>query len=520
MKAERRFHIFLAVVSVVGAALVWLATSSYGPGLSTDGARYLSTAESIAAGRGIIDYLGLPLINWPPLYPILLAALKLATGLDVLILGQFVNVVAFGAIIYLSGLFFERSLPGSLTFATLATLVVATSLPLLEVSANIASDPLFMVCVLIFLLAAQKYLGGRGRGAWWQMALLAIAACFLRYAGLVLIISGGLIELLAWRKEWRRALLEAAAFGLVASAPIAAWALFHNLPLGGTLLGAHRPSLALTNFLFAFEKMAGWFIPSSLLELVPAILLFAALAAILVAASNRGRRSAWVARLQGSTILPSLIFVFVYGAVLVFAISTSEHQVAGSQRIHAILLPAFLVLLGSSMLDLLPKLPGKLAGLPMRNLLLAGFALWLLIPAYRVQAYVRASLEQGDVSYYNLYNTRTLRESDIVAEIQSMQIGEDKERVYSNNEGAAWFYLRRRIWRLPRFDAELGDDLETVMQTFDGWPAADEQATLIWFERELDYKELVPTPEQMQEFIRLTATFVGRYGNVYLLDVD
>ena len=518
MSSGRKFHLFLAALAVAGSLLVWLATSSYGPGLSTDGARYLSTAESIAAGRGIIDYLGLPLVNWPPLYPIILAGLRLLTGLDVFVLAQAVNILAFGATIYLGGLFFQRSLPGNRTFGVVASLALATSLPLVEVSANAASDALFLVCVLLFLLAAQDYLRERARRSWWQMATLAIAACFLRYAGLALVITGALLVLWAWRKRLRRGGVEATAFGLVAGAPIAAWALVHNLPANGTLLGAHLPSIPLTNFLITFEKMAGWFLPGSLLNQALGILLFALLTLALLAASNRQRRAAWAVRLQTAALLPSLGFVLVYGAVLVFSISTSEHQGPGSQRIHAMLLPAFLALLGSAITELAPRLPKKAAGLPVRSLLLAAFALWLILPLYRLQVYVKASMQNGDVSFYNLYNTRTLRESDIVAHIQARQFGED-ERVYSNNEGAAWFYLRRRIYSLPRTETEEGEDLADVMRSFGGWPAAGEAAMLIWFERELDYKELVPTPEEMQAFISLTITFAGRYGDVYLMEV-
>jgi hypothetical protein len=291
------------------------------------------------------------------------------------------------------------------------------------------------------------------------------------------------------------------------------------MPGNGTLLGSHRGAVALTNFLVVFQKMAGWFLPLSWLGRVAAFAAFVLMAAGVAALSNRARRKAWPKRMATSALAPSWVFLLVYGAVLVFSLSTSEHQVPGSQRIHAVLLPVFLVLASSALIDLLPKLPKRIAGVQVRTVLLAGFAVWLLLPVFRVQSYIRASLANGDVSYYNLYNTRTLRESDIVAQIRATEFGPD-EKVYSNNEGAAWFYLRRRIWRLPRYDAEAGEDLVTAMATFDGWPEAAEDATLIWFERELDYKELVPTPEQMAEFIRLTPTFTGRFGDIYLMDVE
>lgn len=530
MKTQKRFRIFLAAISILGSLFVYLATNHYGPGLSTDGARYLSTAENIAAGKGIIDYLGLPLINWPPLYPLILAAFHRLTGVDVFVIGQIINILAFGAIVRLSGIFFERSLPKNYTFATLASLILVTSLPLIEVSANIASDPLFMLCVLLFLLAAQVYVRRRARRAWGQMALLAIAACFLRYAGLALVASGALIVLLARiktnpllrakrnnRTAIQKAVFNAAVFGLAAGAPIAAWAVLFNYRLTGSLLGSHLPSEPWGLFAAWVEKTAHWFVPGTILNIVPPLILLALLILVLALRSTRGRWKDWLRRVLDATVLPSAVFFVVYGLMLVFAISYPEHHPLGSQRIHAVLLPALLVLAAVTAQEFLPRLPRKPRFL--RSLALGFFALWLLFPLYRVATYVRASLENGDVSYYNLYNTRTLRESDIVAHIRSLQLSDD-EKVYSNNEGAAWFYLRRRIYRLPRYDPELGEELAEVMRTFAGWPAADETATLIWFKRDLDYKETVPTPEQMQAYIRLTPTFTGRYGIVYLMDVE
>jgi hypothetical protein len=515
MIEHKRFYLFLTMISIAGSVAVWLATSAYGPGLSTDGARYLSTAESLAAGRGIIDYLGLPLVNWPPLYPLVLAGLHLLTGIDVFVLGQVVNIIAFGAIIALSGLLFERSLPSRNTFAYAATLVVATSLPLIEVSANIASDPLFIVTVLLFLLAAQRYIPGRARRQWWQMVVLAVAASFLRYAGLAVIICGGLVCLWAWRHSWRRALPEAAGFGLAAGLPIGLFAVLHNLP-NGTLLGAHRGSDYLINFLFAFDKVVGWFVPSTAIQYLPGIAIFSAVVIALLLLSSAARRRGWLRQLQADAVMPNVIFTLVYGAMMVFTISTSEHEVLGSQRLHAVLLPSALVLLGVALQELLPA---KIGSLQLRTALFVAFALWLIIPLFRVQAYVRTSLGEGEASFYNLYNTRTLRESDIVTYIQSPDF-QPEGRLYSNNEAAAWFYLRERIYRLPRYDTEAGETLEAALLDFNGWPSTDENATLIWFERELDYKDMVPTPDEMQSFLRLTAIFTGRHGDVYLMDLE
>jgi hypothetical protein len=514
LNEQTRYRIFLALLAVLGSALVWLATSRFGPGLSTDGARYLSTAENIAAGHGIIDYLGLPLVNWPPLYPILLAGISLLTGLDVFIAAQVLNILVFGAIIFLGGIFFERSLPGNWTFAVIATMILASSLPLLEVSANVASDPLFLLSVLLFLLTAQDYIKSPTRNRWILLATIAVLACFLRYAGLALVFSGIAIVFLTWRSNWRKATTEAVAFSFLAGIPIAAWALFHNLPATGTLLGAHRPSDPIGLFVVFIEKIASWFLPESLLRLIPALLIAALMFVILLATSSRAKWSTWVRRVMDAEIFPSAIFFAIYSAMLIFAISYSEHRVPGSQRIHVIILPTLLVLAAVTFHTFAPK-----TNPTWRKLFLATFAVWMIFPLYRVTTYVAASMQQGDVSYYNLYNTKSLRESDFVAELAKSEIGPNT-KVYSNNEAAAWFFLRRRIYRLPRFNVESGDNLASAIQEFDGWPGEDETAILIWFKRELDYKEEVPTPEQLQDYIRLVPTFTGRNGIIYLMDVD
>jgi hypothetical protein len=374
-----------------------------------------------------------------------------------------------------------------------------------------------MVCVLAWLLAGQRYAQSRTRRDWWLLAALATAACYLRYAGAALVMAGALLVFAAWRPQWRKELIEAVGYGLASGAPIGAWALLHNYRLTGSLLGDHLPSEPIGLFVAAVEKVATWFVPGSLLRFVPPLALLGLLLVALALRSNRQRWAAWWQRTLAAPVLPSAAFFLVYGLMMIFTISYPEHRVLSSQRLHAVLLPSLLVLAAVTAQELLPRLPRK----PKiwRNMLLAAFALWLLFPLYRVGVYVLASRENGDVSYYNLYNTRTLRESDIVAHMQGLDIPAT-ERVYSNNEGAAWFYLRRQIYRLPRYDAEAGESLEAAMGGFEGWPAADETATLIWFKRELDYKELVPTPEAMQEFIRLTPTFSGRYGIIYLMDVD
>jgi hypothetical protein len=78
--SKNKFWLFLFFLSAIGIILCWAATFRYGAGVAADSTKYLSVAESLLAGEGLRDHLGLPLLAWPPLYPILLAGLSLLTG--------------------------------------------------------------------------------------------------------------------------------------------------------------------------------------------------------------------------------------------------------------------------------------------------------------------------------------------------------------------------------------------------------------------------------------------------------
>ena len=52
------------------------ALMSHGVGISPDAIDYLNTARSVLAGQGLV-IAGLPMTHFPPVYPLLLAAIGL-----------------------------------------------------------------------------------------------------------------------------------------------------------------------------------------------------------------------------------------------------------------------------------------------------------------------------------------------------------------------------------------------------------------------------------------------------------
>ncbi|MGA9397972.1 MAG: hypothetical protein WBV22_06900, partial [Anaerolineaceae bacterium] len=65
---DKRLLVYLIVLSIAGCGIVWLATSSYGSGLSSDAIRIISAGQNFIEGRGLITSSGNALVSWPPMY--------------------------------------------------------------------------------------------------------------------------------------------------------------------------------------------------------------------------------------------------------------------------------------------------------------------------------------------------------------------------------------------------------------------------------------------------------------------
>ena len=171
---------FLLLSAIIGFALVLVSTHLYGAGLSVDSVRYVAVARNLAAGKGFIGIDGSPLIAQPPLYPALLAAIKLLFAIDPLYSANVVNAILFGFIVYLSGLLSLRYLDSSLPNTILSVVLVVVLRPLLDVSKMAWTEPLFILLVLLFFVVMELYLVDGDIKLLISLALIVAAACMTR----------------------------------------------------------------------------------------------------------------------------------------------------------------------------------------------------------------------------------------------------------------------------------------------------------------------------------------------------
>ena len=514
MKRETAFTYYLLFVSLLGMSFAFIVTFRYGAGLSTDGARYLSTADSLLNGNGFIEYLGVPLTQFPPLYSILIAFLSLVTRADVFVVGQYLNIATFGLTIWLSGKFFRKLFPENHLYAYLGAGVFAASVSLLRIASNILSDLLFLVLTIYILMLVTDYIDDPSRKNLLVIGIWCAISPLLRFAGLTHILTMSLIIFILRRKEWIKGMLQAGMFGFLASLPTFSWVYFHNYLQTGILFGKRLPPNALGNFNTTVEKAVHWFIPYSITDRIPEWLILSTLLIIVITGNRSADWKKWWSEIISAKFLPHLVFLFFYINVLVFNVSYSEVRFPFMDRIHIIILPSLMALGFKTVRELFPTYLRSISSKTIQIGVIAGFIIWLAFPFNNLQKYLRSAYYNGEISEYNLYNTREQNESGVREFVQSLHISAE-EKVYSNYEPMAWLYARHAILKLPKGPAiPKKPDTEEVLKNYPNWPGRNGAGYIIWM-KEIGFKEYVLPPDQLISKANIVLLYFSKQGDVY-----
>ncbi len=490
----------------------YLATSTYGPGVTGDGLRYLSTAQNLRAGLGVVDYSLTPLLAWPPLYPLILAL-----GSDVFLFGWVFSLFLYGINIYLAGRLAATLFPGFAPAAALVSLVTLASPSILRLHTSIGPDPLFLMLILTFLLLManwQTTIRSKIGYAAVALHLLAATAGMVKYPGLALALIGGILLFLRyWQVDTVRAIFFSIFFAILSSLPLAAWVILHNFLKYGSFFGERGGGHPFENLTITLEKLLYWFIPYSIVGRTGPFLLLAGLVLLAALCFKPETWKKLLAKISAPAFLPTSLFFVVYFGMMLFLVSYAEHKDYRVDRLHILLFIPVLLLL----LSLFEQ--GEIRWRPKNGpskVLIVSLAVlvWLAYPINNNVKYVRASISNGELAG-NLYNTRALNESDIVKHLQVNPLLENAA-LYSNHEGAVWFFTRRNTLNMPQGPRNEKDNfnLPAILNEYQDWPPAP--GYIIWFDLpELNFKEHVLRPEQLAPLAEIRLIFSGENGSIY-----
>lgn len=460
--------------------------------------------------------IGAPLILWPPLYPLVLAAISKLTTWSTFQAAWYLNVLLYAVNIWLAGwllylIFRRHAWP-----AAVGALIVVLSRSTLRIHANVASEPLFETLMLLFFLTAGSYLQAASPKSVWAMCILAGLASLQRYLGVVLI-GVGLVVVL--RKEgvaglqWRMVPL------LASIAPLAAWIAAHNYPVSGTPFGPRElgAMLPLENISLSLTKIMWWFVPRlsylDWLLLRPWIPL-ACLVAFLVIINRAPAWRAWLEALSGDYVWPAVLFAVLYFFLLAFTVVTADHLDLTSDRYYTVILPVVLAVLFIS-LDTLVLNHIRLDNKHTVYGLAAVTVLWFAYPVYSLQAYLREALVRGEPTNYNIANSANFRELSVVRAAQPILDKDPDAPVYSNYLNIVWFIYHHRVEVLPFEDASLPREqrLVALRQNYPDWP--QDSGYIIWFTPN-QYHHIV-APDELATIANLQLLFQDKTGQIYAL---
>lgn len=417
MSDERKIQIkkyaFLIAAAIVGFILVLICTSKYGPGVTHDSVAYIYAADSLSHGNGY-EYFGYvsPFIQWPPLFPTLLAGTDLL-GINAVDASRFINALGFAAIIFLCGKWFFERLKNPLV-ALLGTLAVLFAPPLLSMSINVWTETLFVLFFVAFLITFDKYIRtDRKRWLVWASVFTALA-CLERYMG-VTIVAIACLALLLQKKSFKTRVINIFTFGLISCVPTLIWVI-RNYIESSTLVGVRPPALVTLahNIKLTAKTLASWVLPynnlgdvlpsaGQKLVLVLSILTVVAIAVLIVVAvcfvfKKNGRDGLIKSTINKRTILVLTGFIIIYTIYMIISATKVAFDPIGDRYMIPVYIPLILlaILLIDNAISIFKSI-GTRKLIPVAMVLLT--AVWLLYPALRTAEVVKMTTEYGTGGY-------------------------------------------------------------------------------------------------------------------------
>jgi hypothetical protein len=190
------------IIAIAGFAMIQLLSRHGGIGLSPDSIVYLSTAQNIHDHGLINDYTNQPMMDFPAGYPIFLSGLIFLTGHSVPWFGPVLDGVLFGLLIWLCGWMMDRFSRPSRWYKWPLLIFILLSPCLLEVYSMIWSETLFLLLSVLFMIGCHRYFKTHSIRALLGIAVIAGLSCVTRYAGISIIMMGGLLMLCDGRLLW------------------------------------------------------------------------------------------------------------------------------------------------------------------------------------------------------------------------------------------------------------------------------------------------------------------------------
>jgi hypothetical protein len=231
------------IAAIIGfIAIYYIYTSYSGIGISPDSIMYASTAHSIYAHHNLITFNGGPLVFFPVFYPVFLSIILFITRINTIEAAPVINGLLFAGVIFFSGYVISKFKSHSVLYKWFILLGIVLSPGLLEIYTYLWSETLFIFEIMLFVWAYWHYMQKHSMLSLILLSILVAISCITRYAGVTLIMTGGLLLLLDKHLELRKKIAHILIFGF-ASISLLAVNLIVNRLSSGLSTGTREPSI-------------------------------------------------------------------------------------------------------------------------------------------------------------------------------------------------------------------------------------------------------------------------------------
>lgn len=497
-----RLNVLVLLLVGVGIVLVLLSTAPHGVGQSADSVAYLSTAQSLARGNGFTLWDGRPYADWPPLYPSILAVLRL-TGAQLPAAVRWLNALTFGAIILVAARVFRHGFSRRVSYGVFCGAVVA-SYPLLSIHVMAWSEPLFVLLVLAALAALIRFLQ---QNAWFWLALV-IALCALaalqRLAGFSLVAAVAIALLLWSGRTARQRIRDAALTSTIALLPLALWTV-RNVLLTGTLAGERAARLVSpgTVAIQLTDTLSTWFIPHVVPTLLRAIALAGLVILVFWLSLRKGVHQGSPAPVPEIVGKVMVLWTIVYCSFVAGIALMTRTEAVDERLLSPAYVPFIYVLIHSLENAAASRAPTWFSPRRMGRVYSVVICLWLIYPAAWTLRHVAEWNAHGSSPYDNARWSQS-------ATLQWLTDHDLPQPVFSNHPEAIYVRLNRTAALSP-------EAMESYPRAIERW-GGSRTAHLIWFDQASEGRA-IHALSRLAEWFALQPLVRLSDGIIYRMDI-
>lgn len=370
-----------AAFAVAAFILVFFCMPQTGAIYTHDTQSYEYAASTLIES-GTMKYFGYdtPIIQWPPLYILILAVIKLL-GISVAEGAAWLNAGLFAYLIYVSSVYLFENLKLK-ALAIPALILLTLSVPFIYVSGYGWTEMLFIFLSVLSMVLMLMYIKRR-KLSWFISCAVVSSLCWLtRYIGITIIASLAIVLFLS-EETFIEKLKKTFSYGVFSCFPIALWVL-RNYLLSGTFTGGRQPGEFTLNDNIELSRkvFSEWFtfeIPElTLISLVFLLLLI--FISIPMKRSKPQKNDEWAPDLA-----TNFLILAVYSAVLLYS-ATSTAMDPINSRLWSPVYP-FIIFCIVFLADMFT---GTIKEKSTKGVLAAGFVVFALIFAINPVMWIHA----------------------------------------------------------------------------------------------------------------------------------